>query len=789
MRKIKKYRKQVKKEREKYNGFTYCVVMFFACIFDMLRFLFRFLFKTSVFLILLMLFTGFIVCIKIRPTLREWYDEASLKVIESTESTFNIPESSIVLDDNGEVIAILRDGAYSEYIEYEDIPSEVINAFIAIEDRSYWENTGYDPKGIARVGINFITSKGEEVAGASTITQQLARNIFLSHERSITRKVKEILIATELTKKYGKEAIMEFYCNDICFSNGVYGIASASRAYFNKEVNELSLKEVAYLCAIPNSPEYYNPLKFPNRPVKRAEKILGDMLECGFINRTDYESAMRETVILETPSYFMEDYATSYAVDCAVYELLKNDGFKFKYKFKSDEDYQAYHKKFNEAYEKARKELYNGGYIIKTSLNIDLCHQMQDVINTDLSFDEGIDETTGFYELQSAVTCIDNDTGKVVAIVGGRNDSYKTEQLSLNRAYQSYRQPGSSIKPLIVYAPAIERLGYHADTIVENISVSEAKVKGVDVQSLEGEEMRLRDAVTSSKNGVAWQTFDKLGAKVGLSYLEKMQFSNLHPNDYFNASSLGGFTYGVTTTEMASAYRALAKNGQFVKPTCIVSITDREGNEVFKEHEFFGVYKSWSADAMSEILEGVVSGGTAYRMQWWKSTKVKAFAKTGTTDNSKDGWLCGATPYYSIAVWVGYDTPKTLNGLMGGTYPAQIWKDCMLLALGEVEEGSFEKTSSYYEFLDNIVIEEIEEEVPEVVISEENDKAIGEKVQSIIDGMYRKDRNLSGYPIILKTAYDEGMSLLNGIGNPDYKNSMQQKLDWTYKALLREAGY
>lgn len=184
------------------------------------------------------------------------------------------------------------------YVYYDEIPKDIVNAFIAVEDRTFWENEGVDLKGIFRACFNIIKTKGKTLEGGSTITQQLVRNVYLTHERSIDRKIKEVIIAFGLNKKYSKEEIIEFYINDICYSNGIYGIKKASLVYFNKDLNELSLSEICYLCAIPNGPEYYNPYKDYTKAIKRRDKILGDMLELSFINKEIYEEVLKEKIII-----------------------------------------------------------------------------------------------------------------------------------------------------------------------------------------------------------------------------------------------------------------------------------------------------------------------------------------------------------------------------------------------------------------------------------------------------------------------------------------------------------
>ena len=625
--------------------------------------------------------------------------------------------------------------------------------------------------------------------GASTITQQLARNIFLTHEVSIERKLKEIFITLELTKKYSKEDIIEFYVNDICYANGIYGIEGAAKAYFNKDVNDLTLSQIAYLCAIPNQPEYYNPYKDSTRAITRRDKILKDMYSMGYISEKDYKFAIIEEITIEKPKKEFNDYLTSYAIDCTVKYLMQENGFEFKYHFNSNEEKETYDNSYNEAYTLAKNQLYIQGYNIYTSLDPKIYEKLQNILDEELSFSEEKDETTGIYKLQGALTCIDNNTQKVIAVVGGRSQEKEQGVYSFNRAYQSYRQPGSSIKPLIVYTPALEN-GYTPDTIVQNIDVSKAKEKGIDVQSLTGTMMTLREAVEKSKNGVAWQVFDKITPSKGLSYIEKMKFSNICKDDYNDASALGGLTNGVTTVEMASAYSTLSNHGKYKEPTCLTSIIDKDGTEIYKDSKSIEIYDRVANDKMIDILKGVITRGTASKLNWYSSTDTEAFAKTGTTNGNKDGWLCGSTPYYSIAVWIGYDTPKEMSNLYGSTYPGQIWKKSMLELIKDKDVAKFElseeelnmsNSDNYYSYLPGRDDEEVLS--PGYTVGDfRTDRVIGESIDLIINQINSLDSTISNHGVTLENLYNQGVNIINTLRSTKYKAEMTSKLTEAYNS-------
>ncbi|MCI8558829.1 MAG: penicillin-binding protein [Lachnospiraceae bacterium] len=625
---------------------------------------------------------------KIYPMYEEYSQEAKKAIEDSNTNTFKRNLTSYFYDHEGNLLTELSGNGSKIYLTFEEIPENVINAFIAVEDRTFWTHKGIDPKAIVRVSLEFVTSKGETVHGASTITQQLVRNVFISKEVTIERKIKEICYALEVEKKYSKEEIMEFYVNNIYFANNCYGIEAAAQFYFDKPAKELSLNETAYLCAIPNSPAYYDPLKNSSNALPRRDKVLKDMQECEFITETQRIQALREDLVLnEKKPVEIKDYETTYAIDCAIRYLMKLDGFLFRYSFATMEDYNFYMETYNQAYERIRAELYIGGYVVTTTLNKEKQTLLQESVDNALAFDEELAEN-GQYAFQGAATVINNETGKVEAIVGGRTQNSST--YTLNRAYQSYRQPGSSIKPLIVYLPALER-GYTDRSTVTEINVEKAKEEPEKVLEMYGTKMTLRSAVENSKNGAAWRLFCEITPEAGLNYLQEMSFARIVPDDFYPAASLGGFTYGVTTVEMANAYSCMVNHGRFQQTDCIVSILDKYGEELYEPYETRQVYVSEQTELMIDILKGVITKGTARKMGW-KST-VEAAGKTGTTNNSKDGWFVGVTPDYSMAVWVGYDMPRELSNLYGGSYPAQIWKDTMEMLVQDTEHEHFETTT------------------------------------------------------------------------------------------------
>lgn len=626
-------------------------------------------------------------------TIMQYKQEARELVANSTTEDFRPNKASFIYSDQEEVIAKLYQDEESTYLSFDEIPKDVINAFVAVEDRTFWENSGIDAKGIVRVVLNYIRSGGETAHGASTITQQVARDIFLTNEKSLERKIKEIFIAQEMTKKYEKEQIIEFYCNNCCFANAVYGIEDASQTYLGKPASALTLSEAAYLCSIPNRPEYYDPFDNPDNAITRRDKILDDMVECGYLTQAECDAAIAEEITIvpsaESKTEF-HNFATTLASKYAAEYLMEYKyDFQFQYEFDSDEAYKAYQEEYQTVYNEAYHNLKTGGYQIYTSINLDAMDELQTILDEALSWNTALQEN-GAYNLQGAITVIDNETGKIVAGIGGRTQEGITNTYSLNRSYQAYRQPGSSIKPLIVYAPALDD-GYNANSMLVNVDQTAAKNQTAEkIKQMEGEEITLRYAVEQSENGAVYWLASQIGIRNGIDYLHEMNFSRIVPGDYNLSAALGGITNGVSTVEMASAYRTLANHGTYDKADCLISILDGDGEEIYQQSESKQIYDDDTADQMMDVLKGVITRGTAKKINWYGSTKTEAAGKTGTTNSNRDGWFCGSTPYYTIAVWVGSDDNSTVSGLSGGNYPANIWKNAMLSMIDGLPTASFD---------------------------------------------------------------------------------------------------
>ena len=615
---------------------------------------------------------GVLIYMKYGKKLIAMESDAKKIVSKSTMETFRQNETSIIYDANGNIMSKLKGEKDVYYIKYSDIPQVAVSAITSIEDKNFFKHKGYDLKAIIRAGLAYIKNKGVITQGGSTITQQLARNIFLSFEESWQRKAREIFIAIELEKKYTKKEIMEFYLNNIYFANGYYGIQSAALGYFGKGVNSLSLSQITFLLSIPNSPTRYNPYENIEGTLARRDRILDQMVLDGKISEAEALKAKSEEIKLKAPKVEKSSYALTFALDRAVKALMKSEGFNFRYSFNSDEDRKAYNENYSEVYSSCQTRLYSGGYRIYTSIDPEKQKLLQDTVDGGLSVSSEKSKS-GIYSLQGAAVTIDNSSGRVVAIVGGR--SQKLKGSTLNRAYQSFRQPGSTIKPLIVYTPAFEQ-GYTPESLVKDEKIEGGPVNADGVFS---GNMTILDALAKSKNTVAWKLFTEISPAIGIGKLLDMGFSAIADTDYYPSAALGGFTKGVNAVEMASAYAAIENGGEFREPTCIMKMTDSSGNDIvadgfYQKGTSKYIYDENACKMMITCMEAVMTKGTGVG---GKLATMPCAGKTGTTNDSKDLWFVGFTKYYTTSVWVGYDIPKSLAGLSYTATPLGIWKTYM----------------------------------------------------------------------------------------------------------------
>ena len=617
-------------------------------------------------------------------------DEADTFVSESSKETFVPTQTGEIYDAAGDLISETLPEKDSNYLTSGQIPDLFKNAMVSIEDKNFYKHGGVDYKAIVRAAKEFVVHR-QITQGGSTITMQLARGIFLNNGRSWERKVEEIFIAWDLEKKYSKDQILEFYLNNVYFMNGYYGIASACEGYFNKTPDQLDLSQVAFLCAVPNSPTYYDPLTHADRTIERRNLILKNMLEDGLVTQEEYDQAVQEEIVLDLSaesetSRNENTYVISYTYKCATEVLMQieDPDFSFRYDFASDEERAAYDKLYNELYDACLAKLYKGGYKIYTTFDLEKQQMLQDCVDEELAdFEDTADD--GKYKMQGAAVCIDNSTGQVIAMVGGRSQDTEAA-LTLNRAFQSHRQPGSSIKPLVVYTPAFEKEYYPGTYVMDEEIEDGPKNAGGDYMG----ELELREAVQRSLNTVAWQVYQDITPKYGLTKLKAMHFSMIVDSDNVLATALGGFTYGVEPVEMAAGYCTIFNDGKYRIPSCISRIDDYRGNTIYTyDGTSSKVYDKNAAREMVSVLQGVLEEGWGTGRGLRLSGGQIAAGKTGTTDEAKDGWFCGFTHYYTTAVWVGCDQPESVRNLQGASWPGRIWKNYMNLIHEGLEPVEF----------------------------------------------------------------------------------------------------
>ena len=601
----------------------------------------------------------------------EKHDSALQKVKEISASEFDGAQTSLIYDSSGNLLSKIKGDKETYYLRYADIPPTVRNAFIAIEDHRFLEHSGVDYIAIMRAALKIIESDGELVQGGSTITQQLARNVFLNYNKTIERKIEEIFIAFELEKQFPKEDILEFYINNINYGNNCYGIEAAARKYFGKSVKELSKSQMIYLCAIPQNPSGNDPLKYPNNTLRRRDNIIRAMVEYGYLEHSEATILMKEVVTPikaeSTTNNYLETYAKHAAIEVLMSEVLK---FEFRYDL-DDEERKQYDKKYEEYYKQAENLLKTNGYSIYTSLSLETQGIVQAKVD-ELLLDYTLLKSDGEYSLQAAITVIDNESGLVEAIVGGRtpiNHIY-----TLNRAYQSYRQPGSTIKPLIAYTPYFSQIGNTPNKMV--VDKVEQETENQKIPKGTGKRTSILNAIRWSYNGEPWNIVREMTPEQALSYLKLLNFHNIVDDDNGEAIALGGFTYGMNTLEMAGAYSTLARNGIFIAPTCITKIISSTGEEVYnhKNVETRKVYDERATILMTECLMDVVQNGTGKAANF---SGVQIAGKTGTTNDEKDSWFAGYTPYKTAVIWAGHDTPKEDASVSQKNITASLFREIM----------------------------------------------------------------------------------------------------------------
>ena len=627
---------------------------------------------------LIMAAAGLILYAAVKPELDKCREIAYDKLAQMDRSDFSMLSDTVIYDKDGKQIGLINAGHY-QYMDINHISMNLQNGYIAQEDRRFKNHNGVDWIATFRAGLALIKHGGEVTQGGSTITQQVIKNTYLTQERTFTRKIVEILLAPELEKKYSKADIMEFYCNTNFYGHRCYGVEAASLYYFGKHAEDLAPEEAAVLIGISNSPSAYDPVSHPDASKNKRDDVLKSMNEVGYLSNEDHEKAVSSPlkIVQKETEGTDENYQSSYAIHCAALELMKMDGFEFQYTFDNKEDYTLYSERYTAAYSEQSDRIRAGGFQIYTSLDSGLQAVLQTQIDASLSGFTELQEN-GKFALQGAGVIVDNKTNYVTAIVGGRG-----AEDPFNRAYLSARQPGSTIKPLIDYGPAFDTGEYYPTRMVNDHKWE--KGPSNSGRRYFGN-VTVREALNRSLNTVAWQILEDIGIDFGLSYLGEMEFQKLsYVDNQVPSLSIGGFTNGVRVVDMAKGYSTLANGGVYNDRTCIVKILHEKESELTKDMTPFAkqVYRSDSAFMLTDVLKGTFTSPYGTGRGLGLENDMPAAGKTGTTNSSKDTWFCGYTPYYTAAVWVGYDIPRNMPGIYGATYAGKIWKNVM----DEIHQG------------------------------------------------------------------------------------------------------
>lgn len=650
--------------------------------------------------------------------------------------------TTFVVDQNGnEIDRFIQSGSNRVYKTNEEIPQYLRDAFVAIEDERFYNHNGIDLKGIVRAGVVTITSMGKRTEGASTITQQLIKNTvfpnFVNEEglvEKFERKFQEQYLALEIEKQMTKEQILENYMNTINLGQSTLGVQAASMRYFGKDVSELTLSECATIAGITQNPGTYNPITNPDKNRERRTKVLGNMLDQGFITQEEYDQAMADDVYarIQTVNQEQDSNPTSYFIDALAEQVL--------------EDLQKEPLNYTEA--QAHNALYSGGLKIYATQDAAIQSIVDEEINDasnypsrvevgvsyaltvtradgtqdnysgghlkkfglekygdkqgrlfkteeaaqkrieefkasvaqagDLRYDENIEFTP---QPQASIVVMDQKTGHVKAISGGRGT--KKSSRSLNRATESKQQPGSAFKIVGVYAAALDAGGQSLGTVTkdEPMTVGKKTFKNA-YRGFKGN-VTMRTAIEDSVNISALKTWQNVTPELCMEYIQKLGIDSIvtveegknrddKKNDQNLSTALGGLTDGALNIEMAGAYAAIANGGVYNRPVYYTKIEDHDGNVLIDNSgESKTVLRESTAFLLTSAMEDVITKGTGYQA---RLSNMAAAGKTGTTTDRWDIWFCGYTPYYTCTVWVGYDDNKELPS---GNYNQKLWKAVM----------------------------------------------------------------------------------------------------------------
>ncbi|SFA98186.1 penicillin-binding protein 1A [Acetitomaculum ruminis DSM 5522] len=665
--------------------------------------------------------------------------------------------TSVYSNDGTEITKLVASGSNRQYKKISEIPEDLQHAFVAIEDERFYEHNGIDVKGIFRAAL-VILATGHPSQGASTITQQLIKNNIFSDwtsestlKQKITRKVQEQYLALQLEKSISKDKILEYYLNTINLGSNCLGVQTAAQYYFNKNVEDLTISESAVIAAITQNPTYNNPVNYPENNKKRKDIILDHMLKQGYINQEQYNEAMADDIYTRITQTASEKSSNSRVYSYFVDELIDQvaSALEVEKGYSESQAYNAIYKgglsiyttqdlsiqaicdnvaadpanfpagsevslTYNISSVNAKKEVVNTysetdllAYFQQSNPNYSLLFNNQDAAMAAIAeykayltgIGENLDDDTEYYILtpqpQTSVVVMDQHTGEVKAIVGGRGT--KSGSLTLNRATNTTRQPGSTFKILSTYAPAIDKGFVTLATSIKDEPFNYSNGRPVKnwYSGYRGR-VTVRTAIRDSMNIIAVKTLTDITPQLGYDYLLDFGFTTLVDNmtladgsvvsDIGQPLALGGITNGITNLEITAAYACIANNGKYIKPSFFTKIVDSDGNVIIDNSpEEKQVLKETTAYILTQGMESVINEGTGTTA---KFAGMPIAGKTGTTTDSVDLWLCAYTPYYTCSVWGGYDDNTTLKNQ---TYHMVIWNKIMQQLHSGLENKDFDR--------------------------------------------------------------------------------------------------
>lgn len=676
-----------------------------------------------------------------------------------------VGEATFVYDANGNQLQKLTAPNSNRMpVTLEKIPKDLQHAVVAIEDERFYEHNGIDIRGILRAGVKGILSGGNFSEGASTITQQLLKNnVFTGWTNESTvqrfkRKIQEQYLAVQLEKSKDKDVILENYLNTINLGDGNYGVQAAAQGYFGKDVSELTLSECTVIAGISQNPTRFNPAVNPEQNAKRRKDVLDHMLDQQYISKKQYDECLADNVYEriqnvekqqeqtdKTYSYFIDELTEQVVKDlqeqrgyteAQAYNALYSGGLRiyttqdpaiqqicdeeyanpnnFPAGSQVALDYKLTVKHPNGEQENYSKEMLQTYFINNENANFTLLFDSQedaqahvDAYKASILADgsEVIAESVHFVpQPQSSLTVIDQHTGYVKAIVGGRGT--KSSSLTLNRATNTLRQPGSTFKPLATFAAALNEGGKTLASTYEDTPYTYENGEPLyNYDHAYHGTVSIRTTLQQSYNIPTVKAMEEITPALGVEYLKKFGFTSIldtqteipaGSGDYFSdvnlPTALGGITKGVSNLELTAAYAAIANNGTYIKPVFYTQILDADGNVIIDNTpEETSVIKPSTAYLLTSALQDVVQNGTGKRLQL---SNMPVAGKTGTTDNYKNLWFVGYTPYYTCAVWAGYDDNTVLPAGTSRTYQQTLWKNIMQRIHNDLPETEFKMPST-----------------------------------------------------------------------------------------------